>query len=208
MISISQGSVAYDAHQPILSDINFSLIGDERIALCGDNGSGKSTFIKALLNDPSVLRQGEWLTPKNDDIGYLDQHYSLLQNNETVFDSIKNAAPHWPELQIRRHLTDFLFFNNDEVYAKVPTLSGGERARLCLAQIAARSPALLILDEITNNLDLETREHVIQVLKAYPGTLLVICHDNDFLNEIAVIDYYYCQNNRIIRHGNSDAIKL
>lgn len=198
LISISQGSVAYDAHQLILSNINFSLIGDERIALCGDNGSGKSTFIKALLNDSTVLRQGEWLMPKNDEIGYLDQHYSLLINDDTVFDNIKKAAPHWPELHIRRHLTDFLFFNNEAVYAKVSTLSGGERARLCLARIAAHSPALLILDEITNNLDLETRAHVVQVLKAYPGALLVICHDNDFLNEIGVTDYYLCLNRRLI----------
>lgn len=208
LISISQGSVSYDEHQPILFDINFSLVGNERIALCGNNGSGKSTFIKALLNDSTVSRQGEWLTQKSDDVGYLDQHYSLLNNDDTVFDSIKKVIPDCTELQIRRHLTDFLFFNNEEVYAKVATLSGGECARLCLAQISARSPALLILDEITNNLDIETREHVIQVLEAYPGAMLVVSHDEDFLSEIGVADYYVCRDKLIHRHGNLALIPL
>lgn len=198
LISISQGNVSYGEHNPILSNINFSLIGDERIALCGDNGSGKSTFIKAILNDSTVFHQGEWLTPKNEKIGYLDQHYSLLSDDDTVFESIRKAAPDWPELKIRRHLTDFLFFNNEEVYEKVAILSGGERARLCLAQIAARSPALFILDEITNNLDLETREHVIQVLKYYLGALLIISHDDNFLSEIGVTDYYRCVDRKMM----------
>lgn len=72
----------------------------------------------------------------------------------------------------------------------VSTLSGGEKARLSLAQIAAITPKLLILDEITNNLDRETRAHVIQVLKAYPGAMIVISHDSDFLSAIEVTDEY------------------
>ena len=68
----------------------------------------------------------------------------------------------------------------------VGTLSGGEKARLSLTQIAAKTPKLLILDEITNNLDLETKEHVVQVLKAYPGAIIVISHDPDFLEEIEI----------------------
>ncbi|MCD8524947.1 MAG: ATP-binding cassette domain-containing protein [Gammaproteobacteria bacterium] len=102
----------------------------------------------------------------------------------------------------------FLFFNNEEIYAKAAVLSGGERARLCLAQISARSPALLVLDEITNNIDLETREHIIQVLKAYPGALLVISHDEAFLREIEVTDYYVCQDKRIHCYENLDNEKL
>ena len=78
--------------------------------------------------------------------------------------------------------------------ALVSTLSGGERARLCLAQIAALTPKLLILDEVTNNLDLESRTHVIQVLKNYPGAILVISHDADFLEKIEIDDYYYIEN--------------
>ncbi|MCD8542520.1 MAG: ATP-binding cassette domain-containing protein [Gammaproteobacteria bacterium] len=161
-----------------------------------------------MLNDDAVSRKGEWLTPKNEEIGYLDQYYFLLNDHETVFESIKKVTPNWPELKIRHHLTDFLFFNNEEIYAKAAVLSGGERARLCLAQISARSPALLVLDEITNNIDLETREHIIQVLKAYPGALLVISHDEAFLREIEVTDYYVCQDKRIHCYENLDNEKL
>lgn len=79
---------------------------------------------------------------------------------------------------------------NEEINALVSTLSGGEKARLSLAQIAAITPKLLILDEMTNNLDRETRAHVIQVLKVYPGALIVISHDPDFLSAIEVTDGY------------------
>ncbi|WP_218642304.1 ATP-binding cassette domain-containing protein, partial [Providencia stuartii] len=92
--------------------------------------------------------------------------------------------------EIRSYLNDFLFRKNEEINALVSTLSGGEKARLSLAQIAAITPKLLILDEMTNNLDRETRAHVIQVLKVYPGALIVISHDPDFLSAIEVTDGY------------------
>ncbi len=114
--------------------------------------------------------------------------------SDSVFDSIHKISPAWSILEVRRHLTDFLFFNNEAVNASVLSLSGGEKARLSLAQIAALTPKLLILDEVTNNLDLESRTHVIQVLKDYPGALLVISHDEDFMNEIGINDYYYIEN--------------
>ena len=99
-------------------------------------------------------------------------------------------APDWDHSEVRRHLNDFLFRKNEEVNELVSNLSGGEKARLSLAQIAARSPKLLILDEVTNNLDLETRQHVIEVLKVYPGAMIVISHDEDFLDEIGVSGRY------------------
>ena len=85
--------------------------------------------------------------------------------------------PNWDQLSIRQHLVNFLFRKNEEVNATVHQLSGGEKARLSLAQIAAKTPKLLILDEVTNNLDLETREHMIQVLREFPGAMIIISHD-------------------------------
>jgi len=73
----------------------------------------------------------------------------------------------WPDTDVRKHLNDFLFRKNEEISAYTSNLSGGEQARLCLAQIAALSPSLLLLDELTNNLDIEAKEHLIQVLNAY-----------------------------------------
>lgn len=154
------------------------------------NGSGKSTLVKAILGDNSIIKQGEWILPRSQEIGYLDQHYGTLSQDMTVFDTLSALLRDRSYLDIRIHLNDFLFRKNEEVAAKVSTLSGGEKARLSLAQIAAIMPKLLILDEMTNNLDLETREHVIQVLQNYPGAILVISHDADFLTAIGVTDWY------------------
>ena len=98
--------------------------------------------------------------------------------------------PTWQYAEVRKHLNDFLFRKNEEVNAEVRILSGGEKVRLSLAQIAAKTPRLLVLDEITNNLDIETKNHVIQVLCKYPGTMIVISHDEDFLNRINIQTKY------------------
>ena len=188
LVSISDGCVGYN--QPLLHNITLSLMAGDRMAISGDNGSGKSTLIKAILDDPIVTKTGIWHMPKPGDIGVLDQHYATLNPNKTVLETVHDLAPSWPHADIRRHLNDFLFRKNEEVNALVSTLSGGEKARLSVAQIAAKTPKLLILDEMTNNLDLETRDHVIQVLKEYPGAMIVISHDDDFLREIIVNTYY------------------
>lgn len=190
VIQISNGSVGYVEGQPILSGINLSLQSGERIAITDDNGSGKSTLIKAIIGDESVCKTCEWHVIKREDIGYLDQHYGTLHPSKTVLETIADLVPAWPHAEIRSHLNHFLFCKNEEVNAFVRTLSGGEKARLSLAQIAAKTPKLLILDEITNNLDLETKEHVVQVLKAYPGGMIIISHEADFLEEIGVNSYF------------------
>ena len=186
VIQISGASVGYFEGQLSLSGISLSLQSGERMAITGDNGSGKSTLIKAILDDESIYKTGDWHAIKREDIGYLDQHYSTLHPDKTVLETIADLVPHLPHTEIRRHLNDFLFRKNEEVNTLVSTLSGGEKARLSLAQIAAKTPKLLILDEITNNLDLETKEHVAQVLKAYPGAIIVISHEADFLEEIGI----------------------
>jgi ATPase subunit of ABC transporter with duplicated ATPase domains len=186
VVQISNGSVGYCEGQPILSGISLSLQSPEHIAITGDNGSGKSTLIKAILGDESVCKTGDWHVIKQEDIGYLDQHYGTLIPDKTILETISDLVPAWSHAEIRRHLNDFLFRKNEEVSTLVGTLSGGEKARLSLAQIAAKTPKLLILDEITNNLDLETKEHVIQVLKYYPGAMIVISHEADFLEEIGI----------------------
>lgn len=119
-------------------------------------------------------------------IGYLDQHYSNLQPNLTVIEHIKELRPDLLEAEARDHLNDFLFRKNEDVSKQAAVLSGGEKARLSLALIAAKTPKLLLLDEITNNLDLETKEHVVQVLKNYPGAMIIISHDDFFLDGLTL----------------------
>lgn len=185
VISITAGRVSYGSNV-ILDKIQFSLGNSEKIAITGDNGSGKSTFIKAILSSSEVTVSGQWQVPPLGDIGYLDQHYHTLNRDKTVLENIRDLLPKYSDTEVRLFLGDFLFRKNEEVYALASTLSGGEQARLSLAKIAAKPPKLLILDEITNNLDLETREHVIQILREYPGAMIVISHDDDFLEKIGV----------------------
>lgn len=184
LVSITDASVGYQ--EIILKDINLSLRGDEHLAIIGPNGSGKSTLVKAIFNKHELRKSGNWQLPKLEDMGYLDQHYETLNPIKTVLETLENLVPNWTSLEIRRHLTDFLFRKNEEVNARVYSLSGGEKARLSLACIAAKTPKLLILDEITNNLDLESKEHVIQILKKYSGAMIIISHDSDFINAIGV----------------------
>lgn len=189
LVKITDGSVGYSA-QPIVSGIHLAIFSGERIVLTGDNGSGKSTLIKGILSDSSIFRFGDWYTPKTEEIGYLDQSYGTLDRGKTVFETIKDCVPSWEHVDIRKHLNAYLFRKNEEISACVENLSGGERARLSLAQIGAKTPKLLILDEITNNLDLYARKHVIDVLRAFPGAMIIVSHDMDFLNEIGSATFY------------------
>lgn len=184
LLQISDGAAGHVA--PAFSRLYLNLASGERLALIGDNGSGKSTLARAILAAPQILRHGDWLTPDARAIGYLDQHYANLDPAHSVLQALKHVAPAWSTAQLRQHLSDFLFRHNSAVEAKVSTLSGGEKARLSLACIAARVPELLILDEVTNNLDLATRRHVIDVLRDFPGAMLLISHDRDFLRALGV----------------------
>lgn len=183
-LTIIDGAVGYSPGEYILRDINISL--DKNLAIVGTNGSGKTTLVKAILNDPAIYKTGEWFTPSRSQISYLDQHYSSLDENKNALEIMKDAAPSLSHAGLRKYLNDFLFRKNEEVSTPTKFLSGGERARLCLAQISISPPALLILDEITNNIDLETRNHVIDVMKNYSGKFIVISHDQDFLEAINV----------------------
>jgi ATPase subunit of ABC transporter with duplicated ATPase domains len=136
------------------------------------------------MADASVERLGHWSAPTTSDIGYLDQHYATLNPNLTALEVISEVSPSLKVGEIRDHLNTFLLRKNEEVNLKVKFLSGGERARLSLAQIAAKTPKLLILDEVTNNLDLATREHMIQVLREYPGAMILISHDDDLARQV------------------------
>lgn len=172
----------------------------DRIAICGDNASGKSTLVKAILNNPEVIKTGHWMMPKPINIGYLDQHYATLDLKKTVLETLLFLVPSWSYIEVRKHLNAFLFRKNEEINALTSQLSGGEKVRLCLAQIAALLPQLVILDEITNNLDIETKAHVMQILQDYPAAMLLICHENDFLNQLRITGYYRILNNSLVQY--------
>ncbi|MDR2417367.1 MAG: ATP-binding cassette domain-containing protein [Holosporales bacterium] len=190
LVSVIDGMVGYKSEEILLKNITFSVRTRERVALVGSNGCGKTTLMRAILGDVQVVRRGEWRVPSIEDIGYLDQHYDNLNKNKTVFESIALVRPLWTHAEIRKHLNDFLFRKSEEVQASIHTLSGGEKVRLSLAQIAAHPPKLLLLDEITNNIDLETRDHLISVLRMCPIAMLIVSHDEGFLKEIEIEKYH------------------
>ena len=184
-VTIVNGFAGYSPEEFIVKNINIST--NENFAIVGNNGSGKTTLVRAILSDPLIFKKGDWYVPKN--IGYVDQHYSILDKKISVFETIKNIAPNWSDAEVRRHLNDFLFRKNEEIELTVGNLSGGELARLCMARIAACPPTLLILDEITNNIDLETRNHIVEVLNVYESQFIVISHDEKFLEEIGIAQF-------------------
>ncbi|MBX9867634.1 MAG: ATP-binding cassette domain-containing protein [Burkholderiales bacterium] len=186
IVTINQGSCGYVDQPNILQQINFNLYGNTKIALIGANGSGKSTLLKAIMQDSQVVRHGEWIVPQLTQIAYLDQHYSNLPKEQTVLEYIANLAPKLNYAELRNFLNQFLFRKNEEINKLIQVLSGGEKARLSLAAIALQQPKLLVLDEISNNIDLTTREHLIKILKDYLGAMLIISHDTTFLIEIGV----------------------
>ena len=195
IITIQEGAIGYRREETILNHIHFSLRANARVAIQGNNGSGKSTLFKAILNDPNIIKSGEWTISSKVSMGYLDQHYSTLSLEKTAIEIIEERAPHWTLAEIRYHLQSFLFRKNEEVTTAVKWLSGGEKVRLALAQIAAGTPQLLLLDEITNNIDLEMRQHLISVLREYPAAMIVISHDDDFIQQIGVDEVYTIVDN-------------
>lgn len=198
LLSISSADLGYSVDKIILKNISLSLGGKERIAISGKNASGKSTLLKAILGKDEIFKTGNWYLPRLEHIGYLDQHYSNLQPQLSVIQHIKDLRPDWTEIDVRRHLNDFLFKKNEEVMQIAVNLSGGEKVRLSLSMIAAKTPKLLILDEITNNLDLETKEHVIQVLKEYPGAMIIVSHEENFLETIDIDHNYAIIDGKLI----------
>lgn len=190
IVTINHGSCGYKDDKLILNNINLNIFGSEKIAILGNNGSGKSTLVKAIMNDRQIKRCGEWLVPNLNDIAILDQHYSNLPSHQTVVEYIDSLMPSSSQQEQRMFLNRFLFRKNEEVNNYIKFLSGGELVRLSLATIALKEPKLLILDEITNNIDLATKEHIVHVLSTYKGAMLLISHDLKFLEEIKITTNY------------------
>ena len=197
LITVENGSCSY-GNKLVLDDLNWQLNTQEKCAILGDNGSGKSTLLKAILNDSNITKTGSWLTPVLGDIGYLDQHYATIDANKTVVELIQALQPKWTVAEVRNHLNTFLLRKNEEVLIATKYLSGGEKIRANLAMIAAKPPKLLILDEISNNLELETKEHVSQILSSYPGGLLIVDHDHNFLMSLNLKTFYRIYNHQLL----------
>jgi ATPase subunit of ABC transporter with duplicated ATPase domains len=190
-LKVEEGKIAY-SDAPILENVNFSLATGERVAITGANGTGKTTLLKALLGSDEVKVRGSWDIPASfrNNIGHLDQHHENLMGHSTILEHLKDKRPDWGEDTIKRHLNAFLFYDHRTWHQQINTLSEGEKMRLSLALIAADPPTILFLDEVSNHLDLSTKEHLIEVLKSYEGALVVNSHEQAFLKQLEIDKTY------------------
>lgn len=167
----------------LFSDLNFQIHRGEKVAIIGDNGTGKTTILK-IINDFVDADEGEITLGTKVHIGYYDQEHQVLHENKTLFEEISDTYPNLTNTEIRNHLAAFLF-TGDDVFKRIKDLSGGEQGRVSLAKLMLSKANFLILDEPTNHLDIVSKEILEEAINRYTGTVLYVSHDRYFINQTA-----------------------
>jgi len=175
-------SKSYDGLE-LFKNIDFQIQRGERIALIGNNGTGKTTILK-ILNEIVEADEGSFTLGTNVCIGYYDQEHHTLNEDNTLFDEVAYAYPDLTNTKIRNVLAAFMF-TGDDVFKLVKDLSGGEKGRLSLAKLMLSEANFIILDEPTNHLDMVSKEILENALNKYTGTILYVSHDRYFINQTA-----------------------
>ncbi|MBL4694166.1 ABC-F family ATP-binding cassette domain-containing protein [Candidatus Gracilibacteria bacterium] len=185
----------------IAKDINFDVERGHRIAVLGDNGQGKTTFLKTIANQLNAL-SGSYRWGHNIKIGYYAQHIpAALNSEERVGDYLKKSAPGVSEQDIYKMAGNFLF-KNEALKKRISVLSGGEKARLCLAQILLQKNQVILLDEPTNHLDFETVESLAVALQQSNVTIIFVSHNRTFV-EIVASGIVEVKNGKIKRYSHN-----
>lgn len=181
-IVASDLSKKYDEHI-VFNNANLVIERGEKVAFVGKNGEGKSTLIKAIMNE--INFEGSLEIGHNVKIGYFAQNQaSLLDEELTVFETIDQIAVGNIRTKIKGLLGAFMF-SGDDTTKKVKVLSGGEKTRLAMIKLLLEPVNVLILDEPTNHLDMKTKDIIKEALKDFDGTLILVSHDRDFLDGLA-----------------------
>lgn len=186
----------------LFSNISFDIKRGERVAIIGNNGTGKTTILK-ILNEIEEADAGNFTLGTNVFIGYYDQEHHNLNDENTLFEEVTDAYPDLTTTRIRNVLAAFMF-TGDDVFKKVKDLSGGEKGRLSLAKLMLSEANFIILDEPTNHLDMVSKEILENALNKYNGTILYVSHDRYFINTTAtrIIEL---TNKKIVNYiGNYD----
>ena len=166
----------------LFTNLSFDLKRGEKVALIGENGRGKTTFFKIIM-DKIESDSGSKVLGANVNLGYYDQEQSNLNLDKTIIDEVWDEFPELTTTELRNYLGSFLF-RGDDVFKEINKLSGGERCRINLLKLMLSKSNLLLLDEPTNHLDIPSREALEEAILTYDGTLIVISHDRYFLNKV------------------------
>lgn len=189
-------------NKPLFDHVNLDIKKGETVFLMGENGCGKTTLFKlltgALAPDNGCIKFGSRVKA-----AYYDQTQSDLSMNKTIFQEVSDALPHLDNTTIRSALAAFLF-RGDDVFKEISTLSGGEKARVCLTKLMLSKANFLLLDEPTNHLDIPSKEALETALSGYDGTLLIISHDRYFVNKLADRIYELTPSGEKMYLGNYD----
>ena len=190
--AISGGAVGYEPGKPILKNINLRIDADDRIALLGSNGNGKSTFAK-LIAGRLALQAGEMKLAPNLSVGFFAQHQlDDLIPEQTPVHHVRRLMPTEPEAKVRARVAQ-MGLATEKMATAAKDLSGGEKARLLMGLSAFHAPNLLILDEPTNHLDIDSRRALIAALNDYDGAVILISHDRHLIE--ATVDRLWLVNN-------------
>ena len=182
VLTVTGLSKSFDS-QTLFTDVNFEIKRGERVAIIGNNGTGKTTLLK-IINQLLPADAGEIRLGSKVHIGYYDQEHQVLHMDKTLFDEIQDTYPSMNNTQIRNTLASFLF-TGDDVFKLIRDLSGGERGRVSLAKLMLSDANFLLLDEPTNHLDITSKEILESALCRYTGTVLYVSHDRYFINRTA-----------------------
>lgn len=201
VLAVEKASVGYKG-KPVSTNIDMRVYKQDRIAILGPNGVGKSTLLKTIVRRQELLA-GEIRYGTNVQFGYYDQNQATLVGSGTVLQEIWDDWPLMNEKDIRSLLGRFLF-TGDDVGKPVQSLSGGEKARLSLAKLMLEKSNTLVLDEPTNHLDLDSKEVLENALDDFPGTILFVSHDRYFINRIATKVFDLSDNGAVEYLGDYD----
>lgn len=182
VLTVEHLSKSYPSRH-LFSDLSFEIKRGERVALIGNNGTGKTTILK-IINQLIEADAGNVTLGSNVSIGYYDQEHQVLSHEKTIFEEISDDYPNLTQTQIRNVLAAFLF-TEDDVFKRIADLSGGERGRVSLAKLMLSDANFLILDEPTNHLDITSKEILESALNQYTGTVFFVSHDRYFINKTA-----------------------
>ena len=197
-------AVGYD--KPLISDIEFSFFGGDKLAIMGDNGSGKTTFIKTLLGKIKPY-SGKICFYDNFNIGYLPQDGLLIRSNKTVLDYFRDLFPLLTLQEVYNTLGAFYFSREDDEKI-VDNLSGGEKMRLVLSTLVEQKYDILVLDEPTNHLDMMTKEELIEAIGKYKGSIIIISHDRSFVDNLCNCLLYFENNKAYYYQGDYSHFKV